>query len=470
MHGAWRIAAPVLAIGSGLVALPAGAQTTSTAPATTAAPAGSVVGSGRQPVAVEEAPAAGRAVGVNECVAVALRQNPDAQTGEFAVREAQAQRAEARGYFGPAISADANIQEFNSPFAIPFGGAAFSVRDQFTWTAGVTVTEQLSGLFAIYDKYKVTDLGVDVAAIRRAATRREVAFETIQAYYRLLEAQRLQDVASASVTQLEAQRKQAQSQFDNGVIGKNDLLRAVLALAQAKQRSIQTRGQVVIARGRLNTVMGIPADQPLEPEPFNGEPPPVGEAALESAEARAVGQRLELRDLARQVDQAEANKSFAKRLYMPSINAVGNWTHTAGSLFAPPNQEYVGILAHWNVFDWGTTINGVNEADAKLHQAILARKKLEDQVRLEARQAFVEAQTAREALDVARTAVSQAEENFRIVTKKYDNAAATSFDVVDAESLLTQARGQVEQALYDYLIAGVALQKATGSALPGDGT
>ncbi|HTB75599.1 MAG TPA: TolC family protein, partial [Polyangiaceae bacterium] len=103
-----------------------------------------------------------------------------------------------------------------------------------------------------------------------------------------------------------------------------------------------------------------------------------------------------------------------------------------------------------------------------LHQAILARKKLEDEVRLEARQAFVNAQSSRQALEVARTAVSQAEENFRIVTKKFENNAATSFDVVDAEALLTQSRGQVEQALYDYLIASAALQKATGAALPGE--
>ena len=91
-------------------------------------------------------------------------------------------------------------------------------------------------------------------------------------------------------------------------------------------------------------------------------------------------------------------------------------------------------------------------------------------MRIEAREAFVNAESAHEALGVARSAVSQAEENFRIVTKKFDNNAATSFDVVVAEALLTQARGQVEQALYDYLIAGAALQKATGGPLPGDGT
>jgi outer membrane protein TolC len=78
----------------------------------------------------------------------------------------------------------------------------------------------------------------------------------------------------------------------------------------------------------------------------------------------------------------------------------------------------------------------------------------------------VNAATAREALGVARASVSQAEENYRIVAKKFDSSAATSFDIVDAEALLTQARGQVEQALYDYLIARAALQKATGELLP----
>lgn len=152
------------------------------------------------------------------------------------------------------------------------------------------------------------------------------------------------------------------------------------------------------------------------------------------------------------------------------VNAVGNYTHTAGSPFQQENAAYVGLAASWNVWDWGTTIGGIHEADAKLHQAILARKKLQDEVRLEAREAFVNAESSRQALDVARTAVVQAEENFRIVTKKFDNNAATSFDVVDAEALLTQSRGQVEQALYDYLIASAALQKATGGALPGEGT
>ena len=214
--------------------------------------------------------------------------------------------------------------------------------------------------------------------------------------------------------------------------------------------------------------MGRTPGEAPAPAPYTSEPPPLGEPALESAEARAVAQRLELRDLARQVDQAGSNVAFAKKKLLPVVNAVANYTHTEGSQFQQADAAYVGLTAAWDVWDWGTTLGGIHQADAKLHQAVLARKKLEDQVRLEAREAYVNAESAHEALGVARTAVSQAEENYRIVTKKFDNNAATSFDVVDAESLLTQARGQVEQALYDYLIACAALQKATGAPLPGE--
>ena len=63
---------------------------------------------------------------------------------------------------------------------------------------------------------------------------------------------------------------------------------------------------------------------------------------------------------------------------------------------------------------------------------------------------------------VARASVALAEENFRLLQRRYDASAATSFDVVDAEALLTQARGQMQTALYDFLIARAALDTAEG--------
>jgi outer membrane protein TolC len=228
------------------------------------------------------------------------------------------------------------------------------------------------------------------------------------------------------------------------------------------------RGNVILARGQLATLMGEPPGSDIQAEPFTGEPPGSDEPNVTSAETRAVAQRLEVRELDRGIEQADHGVAAAKKKLVPQVSAAGNYTHFEGSQFQQENAAFVGVFASWDVWDWGTTTSGISSANAKLDQARIARKKLEDQVRLEARQAFVNAETAREALGVARTAVSQAEENFRIVTKKFEAAAATSFDVVDAEALLTQARGQVETGLYDLLIARAALARATGTALPGE--
>ncbi len=409
-----------------------------------------------------------RQLSVAEAVAIALEHNPDSLSSDAELRSAESSRAEARGGFGPKVHIDANMQQWNSPFSIPFNGVNLTVRDEFTWTASVSAVQPITQLFAIYDQYKLQDFGVDVASLRRAATRREIALRAMEAYYRLLEAGRLSQVADASVAQLEAQQRQAQSLLANGVIGKNDLLRASLALASAHQRAIQMRGQIDLARGQLAAAMGVPDTDSFEPAPFVGEPLASGTATLRSAEALATTQRLELRELDRRIDQADKNVGFAKTKLLPQINAGVNYTHFEGSAFQQSNAFYVGLFASWDVWDWGTTPAGIRTAESQLSVARLARRKAEDGVRLEARQAFVNAATEREALTVARAAVVQAEENFRIVTKRFENAAATSFDVVDAEALLTQARGQVETALYDLLIAEAALEKAIGLPLPGE--
>jgi outer membrane protein TolC len=419
-------------------------------------------------IAHAEAPPPGRTTTLAEAVAMALRENYDVRSSDAEVKSAEAARAQVRGEFGPKLHVDANFQQWNEPFTIGFGGNPFTVRDASTWTFSASVTQRVTALLAIYDQYKLEDYGVEVAAIKRQVTRRDVAFAVVQAYYRLLEAERLSEVAEASIAQLSAQQRVAESQFGNGIIAKNDLLRSQLAVATAQQRAIQARGLIVVARGQLNTAMGLSPDAPFEPAPFEGEPPPPEQESLQSIQLRAASQRLELRELERNIAQADARVGFAHKKLLPDVNIVGNYTHLAGSEFQPVNSGFVGAFASWDVWDWGTNLNGIHEANAKRDQVRLARQKLESEIRQEAQQAFVGEQTADEALRVARASVSQAEENFRIVTKKFESGAATSFDVVDAESLLTQARAQVQTALYDYLVARASLARSTGAPLPGE--
>jgi outer membrane protein len=398
---------------------------------------------------------------LSQCVAIALTHNIEVRSAAESTALAEAQRSEVRGQFGPKLGVDATYQHWNTPYV--FGG--FPVHDLNVWNVTATITQPITALFAIYDAYKVRDLGVDIAAVRSEAVRRQTAFRVVEAYYKLLQAERLAEVASASIDQLSAQLRRSQSFHEHGTVSADDVLRAQLALANAQQRSIAAQARVTLERTHLCLLMGLSPDTPLEVEPVASDRPITRDvASLAQAEQAAEGGRVELREVDKQIAQSGYDERFAYAKLAPQISVVGSYIHNEGSLFSQTNAGYVGAVASWNLWDWGTTLSGISEAKARARQAVLARAKIGDQIKLEVTQAFLGVNTASEAMDVAKAAVAAAEENYRLVTKRYEAAVATSFDVIDAEGLLTQARGLTQTAFYDFLIAQAALHAAMGAS------
>jgi outer membrane protein len=413
------------------------------------------------PMVAQEGPAGTARMSLEQCIAAALGRNVDLLTAVDDVKLAEAQRTQTRGMFGPKIHLDASYQRWNESYVFD----NFPIHDTTVWNVTASVTQPITPLFAIYDAYRVKDLGVDIATVRREVTRRETAMRVIESYYRLLQAERLGEVAVASVDQLGAQLRQANSFHTNGIVSQDDVLRAELAVANAQQRLIQVRARVTLERARLGVLIGARADGTIDAQPLaGGQVPPRESTSLEQAEHLAEAQRAELREVEKRIEQAGHDTRLAYLKLAPQVSVVGAYIHNEGSLFSQVNSAYVGGVASWDVWDWGTTTGGISEAKVHAHQALLARSKVDDQIRLEVKQAFVVVGTASEAMEVAKASVAAAEENFRLVKKRYEANAATSFDVVDAEGLLTQARGQMQTALYDFVIARAALRAAEGGA------
>lgn len=407
---------------------------------------------------------------LEECVDFALTRSPDLVISSEEVNASLAARRGMRGNFGPKLRAEANVIRWDGPQTIDFG-ATFGVpmppaevREAWTKSFGLTLVQPLASLWSIYEGYKVADLGLDVARIKHEAARRDLAFQVTSAYFRSLQAMRLEEVARISVTQLESQVERARSFYKNGVVAQNDLLRAELGLAAAKQRLIQMSGTVVLAQSQLALTMGLPNVTRVEPA---SDPRAAGQdraASISSTEAecRGLEKRVELRELEARTAQARAGVRAAWSKMLPQVNVMARYEHNTGSMFQAEDAYYAGLMASWDLWEWGATYYGTHEAKARRNQALAATTKVRDAIRLEVRAAHVTQATAAEALAVARQAVAQAQENFRLEQRRYESHANTSFDVLDAETQLTQARAQEQTAVFDLIVARAALERAMG--------
>jgi outer membrane protein len=405
-----------------------------------------------------------RPLSLDECVKMALSRNVDMMSSDAEIDAASAQRASTLALAGPKLHVDGSDLEWSKPFSLAFaaGVPPTVLRERNTTAVTVSVIQPVTPLLAIFEGFHLRDLGVDVAKIQRESTRREVTFLVTQAYYQLLEAQSLADVATKSVEQVGAQVKRASDLEAHGVLGRNDVLRTQIALASAQQRKIAADGMVTLAGARLAMAIGMPLSSSIRPTSV----PAVAAAAvtfgIDDSQAAALHDRIELQEIDARLKQARAGRVAAWERLAPSVNLIGSWQRNTGSAFQEKESSYAGALLSWDVWDWGSTYYGGREASARVRQAEAGRTKARDLIALEARAAFVGFQGSLEAVRVAEAAVTSAEENYRIENRRYETAAATTFDVLDAESLLTGARAQYQTALYESWIASANLDRAMG--------
>jgi outer membrane protein TolC len=185
--------------------------------------------------------------------------------------------------------------------------------------------------------------------------------------------------------------------------------------------------------------------------------------SLEQAQQRAISTRPELASSKERVAGAKSLDTAAKMTYLPDIRAVAAWNHFTGvQPFEPEDEEYVGLTANWNVWNWGSTQDQINQVKHQLNAARIADEALPDLIKSEVRERWLDAKVKYDSLAVAQTQQQTAEEAYRLQKVKLDNAAATTTDVIDAETDVARARLGLANARYDYFLALVELARNVG--------
>jgi len=155
---------------------------------------------------------------------------------------------------------------------------------------------------------------------------------------------------------------------------------------------------------------------------------------------------------------------IAKSEYYPSVMLIGNYGYQMGN---KPRIEWektwtVKIMVNLKLWDWQAREARINQAKADLEALKEHELLLGDRILLEVKEAYLSMNEAEKNIGVAKKAIAQAEENLRITNEMYKEGMATTTDVLDAQTLLTQAKTNYYQALYDYNLAWAKLQKAIG--------
>jgi len=400
----------------------------------------------------------GRTLSLAQCMEIALERNPETRVSWQRIKTAAAGVGQARSGYLPSadFTAGANRGDPVSLDNSQQTGAAS------TFAAGFGV------------RYLLFDGGLRSAGLKGAeaellnanfqhnATLQDVALNVEEAYYQLLAARELEQVAQQTVRQTQYHLDIARMRHQNGIVARSDVLRAETEQADANLQLVRARSQVRITRGQLANRMGLQPSASFALAELPRNPHQQELADIKKLMLEATAQRPELRAALARIEFNEAQVKAAKTSYWPKItlNTDYGWQ---GRTFVPDRKEWsLGISIALPLFDGFNREHAIRRTKSDLAKITAEYNQLLQGVELEVWTAYVQLNEAGETIEAARTFVASAEENARVTEGEYANGTASIIEVTDAQTGRTSARVHLVQARLDWYTALARLERAIG--------
>ena len=281
-------------------------------------------------------------------------------------------------------------------------------------------------------------------------------------YLSLIKSRNKVSVAEQTVRDYEEHLKNANLQYEVGIVSKSDVLATNTRLDNAKTSLVEAKNAASLSEAKFNNHVGLPVSTPIVTADKELTYAPYG-ISLESAKPYGVAHRGAIVQAAMAVKAAEENVGLADASDIPVVKANAsrrmNGAHWAGN---DSKDWSVGATLSWNVWDGGQSKANVSAAKAKLEKAKEAYAQTIDTVELQVQEAYLNLKAAEQKIQSTHAAVEAGQEDFRIKTLRYRSGVGTNVDVLDAETALATARNNYVDALYNYNLSIATLEKAMG--------
>lgn len=247
-----------------------------------------------------------------------------------------------------------------------------------------------------------------------------------------------------------------------------DTLRAYTSVKNLEPDLLKLSYAVQVSKLQLKTLIGIDSLEEIELSDSLAlqtvDKIPTEEQVYE--DARANRSDLQALDLQQQVNDQQIKLAAAAT--KPNVSLIGQYQlQTQTSQFNYFNAYYpstplVGAQITIPIFNGNSNQAKISQAKIEKQQSVIRSKNAYEQLRVEVRQVVASLQETAARLQTRATVKETAQLSYDITQYRYAKGVASRLELTDAELALTAAQSNYLEAVYDYLSAGIALERTSG--------
>ncbi len=413
-----------------------------------------------------------KSIDLEEAIRLSLQNSKGLKIAAAKVMQAEAGLSEAKLRQYPDVKVSGAYLRVNQPtidVKVPLG------REEGTGGAGaqeIKVDQAVYGMatatLPIFSGLRIRN-GIESARyLKKAAEldasrdKEELIQNTVAAYYNLYKAQAAVHLVNENLKQAKQRVADFSNMEANGLLARNDLLKAQLQESNVELALTDAVNNRNIANFNMDLMLGLDEQTELGLDTSGISRLPAANS-LEDWETTAVASRSDYGALQQRELAGVSDLKATKGEYYPSVALTGGYVAAdVPGLLTVTNAVNVGIGLNYNLAALYKNGAKVKQARARQEQMHWALAQLDDQIRMQVHQAYQNYVENLKKIEVHTKALEQAKENYRITKNKYDNALATTTDLLDADVAYLQAGINFEYAKADALVAYNKLKETTG--------
>ena len=270
--------------------------------------------------------------------------------------------------------------------------------------------------------------------------RDEVIQNTIEAFANLFKAKTAVRLVKENLLQSQQRTKDFSNLEKNGLLARNDLLKAELQSSNVELSLLDAENNWQLANVNMDLMLGLPDGTEIVVDTAGIEKRD-DNRTLEDFEQSAITNRKDLAALTLRKKAAESDIKVSRSELYPSFQLTGGYIAAdIPHVLTVTNAVNAGVGISYNIASLWKTRAKVQQADARVKQMVQTQALLDDNIRLQVKKSYLTLLSNRKKIDVYAKAVTQAEENYRILKNKFDNNLATTTDLLEADVAQLQAR------------------------------
>ncbi len=421
-----------------------------------------------------------KSLSLDEAISLSLKNSKDIRLNEAKIKEATASLSEARGRRLPDMSVSGSYLRLNQPdvdLKVKLGNSTNTGTEgsgSSSSSGGGLAVNEASYVMAnlsipVFAGFKIT-YGIQAAKyLQKAATldavknKEEVIANTIAAYSSMYKAKAALEIVKENLKQSKNRVADFTNMERNGLMAKNDLLKAQLQQSNVELALLDAENNWKITYISMNLMLGLPEETELIPD-SSAFAVTNDSKTFEEWETVALQNRKDLEAVNWRIKAARAGVKAAYGDYYPSAALTGGYVAAnIPGLVTLTNVVNGGIGVKYTPSSLWKAGAKVKESKARLLQTEAMSDMLNDGIRLQVAQAYQNYLSSIKKIDVYNKAYEQASENYRIVKNKYDNSLATTTDLLDADVAALQAKLNYSFSKADAVVAYKKLQLTTGT-------